>query len=224
MYKTEADFSRAITQKLKSHGCVITRIESHGTGNGIPDMYVQYPDFDCWIELKNTKASIFERLKKISWRPGQQSWMLEYKHMHNKRCCLTIVACADGYIIIRNHRHYIDNVVPIVNPADCHVYTKLSDVNLIDEIMNMSTCFRARHETIRETIVAYADSLFKHDFDYDAAVIWNQALSSFIAYTEQPCYVDVDAPYDFDVFSKMRYWVHKELVEQYRAYKINNRN
>ena len=40
MYKTEAEFSKALTARLRKEHIRVTRIESHGTGNGIPDMFV----------------------------------------------------------------------------------------------------------------------------------------------------------------------------------------
>ena len=40
MYSNEAMFSRSLSTKLKDAGFGVVTIESHSTGNGIPDMFV----------------------------------------------------------------------------------------------------------------------------------------------------------------------------------------
>ena len=102
LFNSEKDFSRALRTRLSKHGFMTTRIETHGTVNGMPDLYVCGFGYDCFIELKNDKQlSMHDKNIKVQWRPGQQSWMLEYYIKHvNKKCCLTIVAVEGGYYII----------------------------------------------------------------------------------------------------------------------------
>ena len=62
MYNTEHAFSVAFCSKLKKAGLFVTRIESHGTGNGIPDIFVCGRGLDTWLELKNDpKLSIKDK-------------------------------------------------------------------------------------------------------------------------------------------------------------------
>lgn len=112
MYKSEADFSRSLSTNMKKHGFDITRIESHGTSNGIPDMYVRGKQHDFWLELKNDpNSSICQDRFKIAWRPGQQGWhYLHYKLLEFKRS-LTVQACTDGLIVIPMEKLYKGNIV-----------------------------------------------------------------------------------------------------------------
>ena len=76
MYKTEHEFSRSFSDRLAKARLMVTRIESHNTGNGIPDMFVCGHGLDTWLELKNDpKLSIKDKQIKVAWRPGQIVWM-----------------------------------------------------------------------------------------------------------------------------------------------------
>lgn len=104
-YQTEKDFARALTAKFKKLSIDYQKIESHGTANGIPDMFVQnlFGD-DTWIELKNCpKVSVFNHSMKIPYRPGQMSWLHEYTIRHyTYKCGLTLISLLDGLAIVRN--------------------------------------------------------------------------------------------------------------------------
>lgn len=101
MYKTEHEFSKSLSARLTKEHIMVTRIESHNTGNGIPDMFVCGRGLDTWLELKNdTKLSIKDKVIKVEWRPGQVPWAYEYYTKHINKCSLTIVSVSDGIFII----------------------------------------------------------------------------------------------------------------------------
>ena len=101
MYKTEHEFSKSLSDRLTKAGLMVTRIESHITGNGIPDMFVCGRGLDTWLELKNDpKLSIKDKVIKVAWRPGQIPWAFTYFQKHITKCSLTLVAASDGIFII----------------------------------------------------------------------------------------------------------------------------
>ena len=80
----ESKFAASLVRMFNSNGCNATRIESHGTGNGIPDMYVLGFGTDFWLELKHDpKLGQNARTIKVDWRPGQQGWMYIYCLQHS---------------------------------------------------------------------------------------------------------------------------------------------
>ena len=101
MYKLEHDFSKSLSDRLTKEHIMVTRIESHNTGNGIPDMFVCGRGLDTWLELKNDpKLSIKDKVIKVEWRPGQIPWAYTYFQKHTTKCSLTLVATSDGIFII----------------------------------------------------------------------------------------------------------------------------
>lgn len=180
MYATEKDFSTFLTAKLTKLGMRATRIESHGTGNGIPDMFVDGYGFDCFIELKNDKKlSIHDKTIKIQWRPGQQAWMYEYflKHKYSK-CCLTIIACSDGWFIIPMTKVFGNNI--IYNVDNCAIsYEDLKYVNICRLLHFMSTHIHfALPDTYRNAIVVMVNKFWHFSdgttVDYDPDVLWDE--------------------------------------------------
>lgn len=177
MYATENDFSKALTNKLSKLGMRAIRFESHGTGNGIPDMFVDGYGFDIFIELKNDKkASINDKVIKVQWRPGQQAWMYEYflKHRHSK-CCLTIIACIDGWFIIPMTKIFKDNVIYNANNYAIS-YDDLKNVNICRLLHLMSTHIHfALPETYRFAINAMVKLFWSFKdgttVDYDPEVL-----------------------------------------------------
>lgn len=146
----EADFSRSLSGMITKYGYRVTRIESHGTGNGIPDMFVDGHGDDFWLELKaEDKYSVNDKVINVDWRPGQVPWMYEYyvKHRANK-CCLTLVHVSDGMFIIpmlelfKSHkvhnpigwsRHDPFNLIRMLTAAvDCNYWSEnfLGAINL----------------------------------------------------------------------------------------------
>jgi Holliday junction resolvase len=83
MKKAESLFRRELVFGLRKEGCFVQPIESTGTGNGIPDLYVRTDVSSVWIECKQTgKEGLFTQ--NISFRPGQYSWLLRhYEHGGN---------------------------------------------------------------------------------------------------------------------------------------------
>lgn len=112
MYKTEHEFSKSLSDRLTKAGLMVTRIESHNTGNGIPDMFVCGRGLDTWLELKNDpKLSIKDKVIKVAWRPGQVAWMYTYFQKHRTKNCLTLVAASDGIFIIPMTATFKDHIV-----------------------------------------------------------------------------------------------------------------
>lgn len=116
MWKNEQALVKYVQDRMS--GCEMTRIESHGTGNGIPDMYVTHRGFSYWIEFKNMpRCSIFDRSWKVAWRPGQQAWMLRNTRMYANGYCsvyrynFTVIGMKDGLVIIPMYKYHTGDVV-----------------------------------------------------------------------------------------------------------------
>lgn len=132
MWDKESDLVKYIMHKLPEH-VAKTRIESHGTKNGIPDLYISSRDASFWIEFKNMKTkSIHDRSWKVQWRPGQQTFLVNnQEHLHDEgavihRCNFTIIGMSDGIIIIRMAHSFMNDTVVNGGP---HVY-KFSKASL----------------------------------------------------------------------------------------------
>ena len=89
-YKSEAAFSKTLITKLNKAGFDVTRIESHSTVRGIPDMFIQGYGMDAWLELKNSYSD---------WRPGQLQWHYTYFLKHDKKKCVLTLRSVDAGII-----------------------------------------------------------------------------------------------------------------------------
>ena len=137
MYKTEHEFSKSLSDRLTKAGLMVTRIESHNTGNGIPDMFVCGSGLDTWLELKNDhKLSIKDKVIKVAWRPGQVAWMYTYFQKHRTKSCLTLVAVSDGIFIIPMTATFKDHIV--YNPQSIG-YEDLKWINICRVLDAMST-------------------------------------------------------------------------------------
>lgn len=113
MWDTEAKFSHAIMNKLKSIGFDCMRIETGSTTTGCPDLWIQGHGDDFFIEFKNIKtASIHDKEVKIPWRPGQQAWATRYRMFHaGKKCSYTFAGLSDGWIAIKMNNVFNNNIV-----------------------------------------------------------------------------------------------------------------
>jgi len=173
MKENEAALSRSLSAKFKTAGFDVIRIESHGTGNGIPDMFVQGYGIDMWIELKNDKVQ--ERPAQcdykhaaplyVSWRPGQVAWALRYYHSHKfNKCTLTIVSLVDCYVIIPIIGPIKDN---LINWELCYVCKSVEPetcMKLIGSVPMIEGTFRENINRICEPF----------DMDYDPEVLFNE--------------------------------------------------
>lgn len=114
---TENQFSNSLLRKLKRKGIDCTRIESHGTGNGIPDLFIQGNGWDCWLELKcDDKQNIYQPSFNVAWRPGQQAWMMNYYiHHENKKCCYTLMHVTGGMVLIPHTKIYKNNKAALID-------------------------------------------------------------------------------------------------------------
>lgn len=122
MWESEQKFSRYLIGRLKNEGFMCSRIETHGTLNGMPDMFVQGHGIDTFIELKNMKkVSVNDKRFKVSWRPGQVAWAAVYRNTHKYnvngfdiiRCSWTFIGCSDGIIALPMWSNFMLNEVNV---------------------------------------------------------------------------------------------------------------
>lgn len=192
MNKTkEAEFAEALTAKLKRFGYDVTRIESHSTGNGIPDMFVQGHGCDYWLELKAT-----DKIKnKVGWRPGQQAWMIDYHSRHYKqKNCLTLVKTDNGDIYaIPMWQVYKENKVTEED------YAKLDYIDpIILRVLTHNVCMN-KNDTYRTAIAGWMEHWFPY-IGYDTDVLWAEET------------VDIDSVYDKKVFFKAQVHIITMLI------------
>lgn len=163
----ESKFSAALVRMFNSSGCSATRIESHGTGNGIPDMYVLGFGSDFWLELKHDPMlrQNMEHIK-VDWRPGQQAWMYTYYLQHNKkRLCLTIIKAGKGYYIIPMFTVYREDKVFFP------IWVKKLDIRMLLLLTYKPLCLAGF--TYRDMLLTFMESWFPN-VDYDPEVLWNK--------------------------------------------------
>ena len=170
MYESEAKFSRSLIAQMKSIGFDVTRIESHSTGNGIPDMFVEGNGIDFWLELKNSKTDS----NKVAWRPGQQAWMRNYFLLHQTKCCLTLKAMPSGVMVVPMIDTYNDNLVShsqVVSWQDWRELKKGMELARFFSAMTDCTFHRqGKWQTSARTLLCtFADWWF-HDVDFDPDV------------------------------------------------------
>ena len=182
MYKTEHDFSKSFSDRLVKARLMVTRIESHNTGNGIPDIFVCGRGLDTWLELKNDpKLSIKDKVIKVAWRPGQLAWMYTYFQKHMFKNCLTIVAVSDGIFIIPMTEIFTNHIV--YNPNSIS-YEDLKWIDICRVLTAMSTYW------VKDSDKNYLDMLnsFVDEFypgvDYDPECLFNPDMLDKTANTE----------------------------------------
>lgn len=177
MYVNEQAFSKALCARLKKEGFMVQRMETHGTGVGVPDIYAVGYGFGIWLELKvHETNSIFMDKVKVPWRPGQQAWHLDYRsHMLCKRCGLTLMSCKDGIIVVPMNQVYDKNTV--IKPQGMN-YKQWKDVSLVRFLNVMSTsvpCVRTLNKYDRiMSLVYWIDSYWPDELDYDADVLLDE--------------------------------------------------
>ena len=171
MYKTEHEFSKSLSDRLAKAGLMVTRIESHNTGNGIPDMFVCGRGLDTWLELKNDpKLSVKDKVIKFAWRPGQVAWMYTYFQKHRTKSCLTLVAASDGIFIIPMTAIYKDHV--IYNPQSIS-YEDFKWINIWRVLEAMNTYWiKGSDENYLDMINSFVDEFYP-GVDYDPECLFN---------------------------------------------------
>lgn len=182
MYKTEHEFSKSFSDRLVKAGLMVTRIESHVTGNGIPDMFVCGRGLDTWLELKNDpKLSIKDKQIKVAWRPGQIAWMYTYFQKHMFKNCLTLVAASDGIFIVPMTSAFKDHIV--FNPQSIS-YEDLKWINISRVLEAMSTyCLKHIYDTYLDMINSFVDEFYP-GIDYDPECLFNPDLLDKLANIE----------------------------------------
>lgn len=171
MYKTEHEFSKSLSDRLAKAGLMVTRIESHNTGNGIPDMFVCGRGLDTWLELKNDpKLSVKDKVIKVAWRPGQVAWMYTYFQKHRTKSCLTLVAASDGIFIIPMTAIYKDHV--IYSPQSIS-YEDFKWINIWRVLEAMNTYWiKGSDENYLDMINSFVDEFYP-GVDYDPECLFN---------------------------------------------------
>ena len=182
MYKTEHDFSKSFSDRLAKARLMVTRIESHNTGNGIPDMFVCGRGLDTWLELKNDpKLSIKDKAIKVAWRPGQVAWMYTYFQKHMTKSCLTLVAASDGIFIIPMTSAFKDHIV--LNPQSIS-YEDLKWINIARVLEAMSTYWiKDSDENYLDMLNSFVDEFYP-GVDYDPECLFNPDMLDKTANTE----------------------------------------
>lgn len=174
MYKTEHEFSKSLSDRLAKAGLMVTRIESHNTGNGIPDMFVCGRGLDTWLELKNDpKLSIKDKAIKVAWRPGQVAWMYTYFQKHRTKSCLTLVAASDGIFIIPMTATFKDHTV--YNPQSIS-YEDFKWINIWRVLEAMSAYWiKDSDANYLSMINSFVDEFYP-GIDYDPECLFNPDL------------------------------------------------
>lgn len=163
----ESKFAATLVRMFNSSGCNATRIESHGTGNGIPDMYVLGFGTDFWLELKHQPMlrSHKEHIK-VEWRPGQQGWMYTYHLQHRrKRFCLTVIKACTGYYIVPMHMVYSEDTVYFP------IWVEKLDIRMLWLLTYKPMCLPGF--TYRDMLLTFMETWFPN-VDYDPEVLWNR--------------------------------------------------
>ena len=182
MYKTEHDFSKSFSDRLAKARLMVTRIESHNTGNGIPDIFVCGRGLDTWLELKNDpKLSVKDKVIKVAWRPGQVAWMYTYFQKHRTKSCLTLVAASDGIFIIPMTATFKDHTV--YNPQSIS-YEDLKWINIWRVLEAMSTYWmKDSDENYLDMLNSFIDEFYP-GVDYDPECLFNPDMLDKTANTE----------------------------------------
>lgn len=182
MYKTEHAFSKSLSDRLAKAGLMVTRIESHNTGNGIPDMFVCGRGLDTWLELKNDpKLSVKDKVIKVAWRPGQVAWMYTYFQKHRIKNCLTLVAASDGIFIIPMTATFKDHTV--YNPQSIS-YEDFRWINIWRVLEAMSVYWiKDSDENYLDMINSFVDEFYP-GIDYDPECLFNPDMLDITANAE----------------------------------------
>ena len=177
MYKTEHDFSKSFSDRLAKARLMVTRIESHNTGNGIPDIFVCGRGLDTWLELKNDpKLSIKDKVIKVAW-------MYTYFQKHMFKNCLTIVAASDGILIVPMTSAFKDHIV--LNPQSIS-YEDLKWINIPRVLTAMSTYWVKCNDddrTYLDMLNSFVDEFYP-GVDYDPECLFNPDMLDKTANTE----------------------------------------
>lgn len=203
MYSNEASFSRAFTAKLIKAGYSVTRIESHSTGNGIPDMFVQGYGKDFWIELKNSTKNHAKDCVTVNWRPGQQGWSLEYYIFHaRKKQTVTLMSDLYGLFIIPIRTNFPRNKVTkpwFISYEELRLYHKsTADLTRLLTFATHNLDYSS-FRTYRDAVIFWVEQYYPEDYDYDPEVIWPYENVSI----DSPCEPELMFQAQFDLWRNL---------------------
>jgi len=215
MYANEQSFSKALTAKMKKQGVDYTRIESHGTANGIPDLFVMSGLDDMWIELKND-STVFHTAAyiKVAWRPGQQAWFEQYRRHHISKRGVTLMSGADCIFIIPMDRLYSSNIVALPWYVDYATWKMLD----IKQVLSC-VCFKYKYpkcNTYREAFIEFMEIVYGPEtlkaYDWDPEVAWTNAEDSWNLML--PHGTTIDSMFDEQIFNDNRWWLFLGSLDQ----------
>lgn len=163
---TEKEFSKHIAAAFQKSGYYVTKIESHGTQPGIPDLFVVGHGYQMWIELKVIENQEANGDIKVPWRPWQQAWAMEYKTHMIINCSLTMVWAAGDILVIPMDRLYEKHVVTRQD------YIPLKDT-CIGDLYEITRCLHdCFADTYREAINKTCGA--QPQVDWDPDVLWDE--------------------------------------------------
>jgi hypothetical protein len=127
-YRNENAFKHALIKHFESCGYRSSVIETGPTCIGVPDLYVDTPHYDYWLELKRIHC-LFDknRMYTIPWRKGQQGWMLR-KYRITKRPAFTLVAFDNCIVSICMNKRYNLNTIRGIDATS--VWDRVSSIQL----------------------------------------------------------------------------------------------
>ena len=158
--KNEMLFGNWLIRKFtKKYNAMVTRLESHHTANGIPDLFVCGYSSDAFIELKaDNKITVSDVKVKVDWRPGQQGWAIDYAiNHHYKKNVVTLIGAADGIILVPQDRVYKNDTVenPIyLDSHDVTIYNLLRWVYMHSYVPTNVTTYWGLMLALRDNIYA----------------------------------------------------------------------
>lgn len=194
----ESEVSRRFINKLNMTGYQVTRVESHGTSVGIPDMFVQGHGHDLWIELKVLdKDWEYDKGYKIPWRPGQQAWASQYYRMHAYlKCTLTVIRFNNGVYVIPMDRLYQNSMCKPIPFS----------IDYMHELTLRYDTYEAA-KTFRDQIYYVCNK-----FDQDGQIDWDPEVLFDMACPEQlKNFVEIDSIYDEHIYRTM----HNSIVNYF---------
>lgn len=126
--KNEAAFSGVLCRTLRDYGCKVQRIESGGTGLGIPDAFVRTFHTDVWIEMKNLVFPVTYSVR-VPFRPGQYAWLKDYERMGGHS--VLAIASQEGFFFFHNEHIHKEYAAPLSARADLSL-TRLSGRAIVE--------------------------------------------------------------------------------------------
>jgi len=103
MYNSEAEFRKALCNKLEQAAWFTQKIEAEGMNVGIPDLFVGKNWVQIFMELKLEKKPAPKPGQDllVHWRPGQQAWAMKY-YKRVRKSVWTVIQYINCIALVRN--------------------------------------------------------------------------------------------------------------------------